>query len=181
MVMECVLGRLLERHEVVHHRNGQKTDNRPDNLELLPDSRAHGLHHREEHSARERAPLDEAQVQQALQAMTTAQAAAHLGVTHMTLRRWLPHLIRKRKTPGGQYPTDLVDAVRWLAERMEYTAVMAPILLNVSPLKFRAIRRTHDIDWPQRPQGAPSRKPSAVCAQLQQSFHARFPQFAKRT
>lgn len=178
MVMECMLGRLLERHEVVHHRNGKKTDNRPANLELLPGSRAHGLHHRDEHSANQRAPLDEAQVAQALQTMTTAQAAAHLGVTHMTLRRWFPHLIRKRKTPGGQYPADLVAAVRWLAERMEYTAVMAPSLLNVSPLKFRAIRQTHSIEWPQRPQGTPSRKPSEAYAQLRQEFRAHFPQLA---
>lgn len=178
--MECVLGRLLERHEVVHHRNSQKTDNRPENLELLPDNRAHGLHHREEHSARECAPLDAAQVAQALRTMTTAQAAAHLGVTHMTLRRHFPHLIRKRKTPGGQYPAELVQAVRWLAERIEYTAVMAPDLLNVSALKFRAIRATHGIDWPQRPRGMPSRKPSAVCDQLRQAFHDRFPQFATR-
>jgi hypothetical protein len=33
-VMAEILGRRLERYEEVHHRNGNRSDNRPDNLEL---------------------------------------------------------------------------------------------------------------------------------------------------
>ena len=43
-VAESTLGRYLERHEVVHHRNGDPQDNRPENLEVFEENSAHLRH-----------------------------------------------------------------------------------------------------------------------------------------
>lgn len=46
-IMEGVLNRKLSPKEIVHHINGNKTDNRPENLELMTRAK-HMEHHRHE-------------------------------------------------------------------------------------------------------------------------------------
>lgn len=43
LIMARMLGRPLQRVEVVHHVNHNPQDNRPENLELFPDNRTHKL------------------------------------------------------------------------------------------------------------------------------------------
>jgi len=47
LVMEECLGRYLTRKEVVHHIDGDRANNNPDNLMLFPGVAAHMAHHRE--------------------------------------------------------------------------------------------------------------------------------------
>lgn len=53
-VMEKILGRKLRRGEIVHHRNENRVDNRPENLELCKNTGTHIQQHHAEQQRRGR-------------------------------------------------------------------------------------------------------------------------------
>ena len=53
LVLEDKIGRFLTNDEVAHHKNGNKQDNRPENLELMTFSK-HSSHHAKERLRNER-------------------------------------------------------------------------------------------------------------------------------
>lgn len=54
LVAEQKLGRRLTKDEITHHINGVKTDNRPENIEIVESRLAHGVRHRSARSRRQR-------------------------------------------------------------------------------------------------------------------------------
>ncbi len=46
IVAEQKLGRRLQKGEIVHHKSGDKTDNRPENIEVCPSLFSHKVNHR---------------------------------------------------------------------------------------------------------------------------------------
>jgi len=103
LVAENKIGRHLKRGEVVHHDNHDRADNRPDNLRVFPNARAHSEHHQREWMESgvhpNKADLTEAQVRKALQGRSTLEAARLLGVNHQTLRNRFGHLLTTRLSP----------------------------------------------------------------------------------
>lgn len=157
--MECVLGRLLEPDEVVHHRDGNRAHNWPDNLEVMGRSE-HGREHAEDTRRRFLIPLTEEQVVEALRGRSTAEAAVLLGVSHNTLRLRFPHLLDKRRSPGGALEPLLEMRLREMAGDPSTSASRACKLLGVTPVTLRSWCRIADIEWVRAPSGRPKSRPT---------------------
>ncbi len=101
LVGEDLAGRPLHTNECVHHRNEVRTDNRPENLQVLTQTEHRRLHARDR-AERAAIPLDPEEVKACLAKHGAIKPAAReLLVSHSTLRLRFPDLCLpyRRVTP----------------------------------------------------------------------------------
>lgn len=157
LVMEGVVGRLLEAHEEVHHEHrAEKANNDPSNLRLC----ASNAEHRKLHGADQLIPLDQDDVRRAVASSASmAEAARLLGVDQQTIRNRFPDLVKlTRRPPNGRYDDAFLARVRSLASDPDVSTRHAVKVLRCSPWMIRLACRQMGIAWVAVPSGRPSRR-----------------------
>ena len=125
VIGEDLIGRPLVRGgplaECVHHKNEDKRDNRPENLEVMTRS-GHQKHHADELNQRRELALSPSTVERGLKEHGGVFGLAKaLGVHHQTLRNRFPELVKPylRSSPSDLsdtvYQERLVEVARYFA------------------------------------------------------------------
>jgi len=87
--MEQTLGRMLERGEVVHHINRDRSDNRPENLELVASNSAHRTKHSTDKNPLMALLRDREWLAARIsEGMSDERIAAELGCTQVAVFKW---------------------------------------------------------------------------------------------
>jgi len=135
--------------EVVHHKNHNRTDNRPENLQVMT-MREHRKHHAAQAADRSKLNLPPVDVvEDALRHNSILNAAKALGWTHMTLRKHFPELVAKykRKSPSDLEDQGLVDLVLRIAADPTLSIHDAEAMLKISSRTAAKICEKHGVKW----------------------------------
>lgn len=134
--------------EVAHHKDHCKTNNHPDNLEIMA-KRPHRQYHARERAEAQKARLSRGQVVAALEGRSLKDAARVLKVDTMTIRNRFPDLVepRKRKSPAKLDEAALIEDVRRLAADPSYGFLEISQTLRIGPASVRRIVVRNQIPW----------------------------------
>lgn len=156
IVAEDKLGRPLRQSrdpqigEHVHHIDGRRENNDPQNLEVMTKSRHHS-HETKKYFEQRYGYITHDAVTAALQGRTIREAAAILGVTHMTIRRRCPSAIahRKRRPPtsSDNPPASALAAIRRYALDPGKGVQDAAVDLHMAERTILKICEKHQIEW----------------------------------
>jgi hypothetical protein len=136
LVMERHLGRLLSGVEIVHHSNGEKSDNRLENLLLFASQSAHMLHHQTVSKTHQENFLDTLQKLAADPQVTIRLAAGRLCCSmssiHNALRRQ-GFVWRSRHNEGlsGAHPREYVLQVLLASKRKEAEKILGMTCMSL--------------------------------------------------
>ena len=148
LVMEDRIGRLLRSHEVVHHKDENRSNNHPDNLQVMTKSEHH-RHHALINRRKAQERLTEEMVRDALNGRTLKQAAAILGVHTQTLRNRFPDILapRKRKTPTHIDDPTAIATVLFYASNPNIGLREVAKTTGIAAMTVKRICERHGLTW----------------------------------
>lgn len=148
LIGESIVGRPLQKDEVVHHEDENRTNNSLSNLKVMTKAE-HRRHHAAKVAELCRAFLTEDMVIRALEGRSLKNASRLLGVDSQTIRNRFPELVRPRQRISPtkiDSPRDL-DLVRRAAADPTIGIRQAAHDLGMGSLTIHRICRRYNIEW----------------------------------
>ena len=148
LIVERALGRFLQSSELIHHKNGNKTDNRLDNLQVV--SRAeHQAIHQQLKRLKSHDNMQYSVVKELLENHGIKYTAKHFGVVVETLRRHFPELTKNyvRRSPTQIDDPAAIETVKLYAPDNRFGLREVAKLTGISARTIRRICDKNGISW----------------------------------